>query len=146
MIEKESLRLSTDDESTPLATLLLGLSYLKEARQVNIDQRGSYYKLARFYFERAHLNNRQNLEKERCIIHIEEEAELLLSAKIHAETREWGFEFIHVLEDWKAGSSIERLAECLSLHLLHEKGEGSIFLCSAIHKEFHGSPFHLLLT
>ncbi len=146
IVEKESLRLSPDQESMPLATLLLGLSYLKEARLCGIDQRSSYYKLARFYFERAHFNGQFAQEKERCIAHIEDEAKLLLSASMNSEQQEWGFDFIHILQDWKAKASIERLADCLALTLLHQKGETSILLCSAIHKEFHGSPFHLLLT
>ena len=146
IVEKESLRLSPDQSSMPLATLLLGLSYLKEARLSGVDQRSSYYKLARFYFERAHLNNQFIQEKERCIAHIEEEAALLLASSMNAEQQEWGFDFIHILQDWKAREPIERLADCLALNLLHQKGEASILFCSAIHKEFHGSPFHLLLT
>lgn len=146
IIERESLRLSPDQEPMPLAALLLGLSYLKEARLSGVDQRSSYYKLARFYFERGQVNGQFAQEKERCIAHIEEEAAHLLASSMNAEQQEWGFDFIHILQDWKARDPIERLADCLALHLLHQKGEASILFCSAIHKEFNGSPFHLSLT
>lgn len=146
IIEKESRLSSPGHDSMPLATLLLGLSYLQEAQLAPVDQRASYYKLARFYFERVKFSGHLVQEKERAITHVESTAKQLLSTKMNVEQRKWGFDFIHILQDWKAERSLERLAECLSISLLHQKGEMSILLCTAIREEFHGSPFHLMLT
>lgn len=146
IIEKESRMASIDQESLPLATLILGLSYLKEGAQVPLEQRGSYYKLARFYFDRVKSNARLSHEKEKTIAHIEQEAEHLIFAKLNSDQHKWGFDFIHLLQDWKAEGPIERLAERLALSLLHHKGETSIRQCADIREQFHGSPFHLLLT
>jgi tetratricopeptide (TPR) repeat protein len=143
MIEKQNRLVSSDQELLPLGTLLLGLSYLKEAHQVPIDQRSSYYQFARFYFERTPLNGRLCKEREVMISHIEHEAEHTL---LSTEQRNSGFALIHILQDWKAAPSIERLAAATTMALLNDQKETSVGLCSVLREEFQGSPFHLIVA
>lgn len=145
ILERESHQIE-NPEMTNLAALFLGLTYLKEAAHIPLDQRGSYYKLARFYFERS--GKQQQLERERRLItaHVENEAAELLLCELDEEKQNWGFDFIHTLLDWKADYAIESIADQLAQKMLRQKGNYDIKLCQLIRQEFLGSPFHVLLT
>lgn len=145
ILEKESHQLE-NQELTQLATLFLGLTYLKEARHIPLDQRGSYYKLARFYFERS--GTAETFERERKLIthDVEKEAQALILADLDEEKQKWGFDFVHTLLDWKADKSIEATAEMLAEKLLRQKGSDEIALCRMIRQEFLGTSFHVRLT
>jgi hypothetical protein len=145
LLEKEELN-TQSPELHPLSTLFLGLSYLIESHAIPFDQRGSYYQLARFYFERGKVCNRFAREKNRIVTHIEEEAKGLLLADLDEEKRKWGFDFIHTLQEWRAEAAITRLSELLAEKVLKQKGAECIQLCASIRNEFLGTPFHLMLT
>ncbi len=145
ILEKESHQMGSQD-LTQLATLFLGLTYLKEAEHIPLDQRGTYYKLARFYFERS--GTKEQFQRERGLItpHVLREAEGLLLTDLDEEMQKWGFDFVHTLIDWKADRAIESLASKLSHQMLRQKSREDALLCQAIKQEFLGSPFHTLLT
>ncbi|MCC5832390.1 MAG: DUF1347 family protein [Chlamydiales bacterium] len=145
ILEKESCQIG-NQELNQLATLFLGLTYLKEARHFPLDQRGSYYKLARFYFERS--GRAEAFDKERKLIthDVEEEALSLILADLDEEKRKWGLDFIHTLIEWKADPAIEAAAEKVAEKLLRQKGDEEIALCRLIRQEFLGTPFHVRLT
>ncbi len=142
ILEKESCAASSGEEWLPLNHLLLGLSYLKEARPLPLEQRDSYYKIARFYLERAHAEELFPQEQKRAITLLKEEtAQLFLDSQF-----ERAFSFIHLLQSWKAGESIEELSHHFASLILQQSPEVALSLCSALRKEFQGSPFHLLIT
>jgi Protein of unknown function (DUF1347) len=146
IIENASCLAGHEEVTQQLAHLMLGLSYLKEAGQTPYDQRGSYYKLAQFYFERVKFTAKLTLEKDLIIPHIEEETKRLLSINKMNGDKQWGFDFLHILQDWKAQGSIERLVDCLSHHLCQQKDESSVELCKKVCEEFQGTPFYEMLT
>lgn len=145
MLERESHQME-NQELSHLATLFLGLTYLKEARHIPLDQRGSYYKLARFYFERA--GTAEVFERERILItqDVEAEAQALILADLDDEKQKWGFDFIHTLLDWRSDQAIESTSEKLAEKLLRQKGSDEVALCRIIRQEFLGSLFHVRLT
>lgn len=151
ILEKEDRQLDLNNQGLrQLTTLFLGLTYLKEARQIPLDRRDSYYKLARFYFERAHVGcSKQDAffrEKQRIAAHVEEEAKGLLLVDFDEGKRKWGFDFIHLLQDWKAAQSIEVLSDALAKMILRQKGSACIQLCQTTRHEFLGTFFHTRLT
>lgn len=147
ILEKESHKLgSQQSEEQHLANLFLGLTYLKEAHQVPLEQRGSYYKLARFYFERSETGERYTREKTCVVSHIEEEAQSLLLARLSPDQLKWGFDFVRTLEEWKAIGSLDRLTSSLAEKLVREKGAESLSFCESVRKSFLNTPFHTLLT
>lgn len=145
ILEKQSHQVS-DQELHNLATLFLGLTYLKEAQQIPFTQRGTYYKLAHFYFERAKTYDRFARERKQIITHVEKEATSLLLTDLDEEQLKWGFDFIHILQEWKAETAIEKLVDALTEKMLKQSGQETMHLCQAIRKEFLNTPFHLLLT
>ncbi|MCH9626709.1 MAG: hypothetical protein S4CHLAM2_03370 [Chlamydiales bacterium] len=145
ILEKESHQMDSQ-ELTNLATLFLGLTYLKEADHIPIDQRGSYYKLARFYFERSGTKELHQRERKLITPHVQKEAEGLLLTSLDDEKAKWGFDFVHTLLEWKANTAVESIAEELAYKMLSQKGEEDVKLCQSIRQEFLGSPFHVLLT
>ena len=92
ILEKESHVLEQGHEHQPLCTLFLGLSYLKEAQTLPIDQRDTFYTMARFYLHRSQINEGQSREKSRVITHLEDEAKILLTPDLAGEKSKWGFE------------------------------------------------------
>lgn len=147
ILEKEGHHVrSQDGELHNLATLFLGLTYLKESGEIPLTQRGSYYKLARFYFERAGQDLCFARERCRIITHVQKEAETLLLADLNEQQQKWGFDFVHILQEWKAETAVEMLADRLAQKMLRQKGPEIVTLCQSIRQEFHGTPFHLILT
>lgn len=143
ILEKESRYLqSQNSECKPLAMLFLGFSYLKEANQIPFEQRGSYYKLSRFYFEQAQCGDLFHREKEKIIAHVEKEAAFLLAIDLSEEQDKWVFDYIHTLEDWKATESLERLTTQLARKILLQKNPTEYSICYALRKEFFGAAFH----
>lgn len=145
ILEKESHQMD-NEELTSLATLFLGLTYLKETEHIPLDERGSYYKLARFYFERSGTEERFERERELIAPHVKKEAETLLLTSLDPEKQKWGFDFVHTLHEWKADQAVESLATGLAQKLLQERESVDPVLCQAIRQEFLGSPFHQLVT
>ncbi|NGX61354.1 MAG: hypothetical protein K940chlam9_00839 [Chlamydiae bacterium] len=140
ILEKESRRIQPyDTDLYNLSLLFLGHSYLKEAQQIPTTQRGSYYKLSRFYFAHAGTNEPFGREKRSVIQQVQKEAETLLLTDLTEEQKKWGFGFVHLLQDWQADGAIESLSDRLSQKLL--KGE-NLALCSGMREEFLGSSFH----
>lgn len=81
ILEKEQHQIGNQQsELHHLATLFLGLTYLKECADIPIEERGSYYKLAHFYFERAEKVEPFAREKERIIAHVQGEVDALFQA------------------------------------------------------------------
>lgn len=146
ILERESHASDSSGQLPQLAALFLGLSYVKEAQQTPFEQRASYYKLARFYFERSGNGTLFSRERSQIVPHLEKEALILLASNISPERRNWGFDLIRTLHEWSASTAIEHLAESMSQNLLKHLGEDSIDLCQSIRQEFSESPFHLLLT
>lgn len=146
ILEKESHTFADDPELHHLAALFLGLSYIKEAHTLPIEQRGSYYQMACFYFEHAQGSEQYSREKNRAITHIEEAAKGLLLVTMDPEKRVWGFDFIHMLQGWKAGQAVSRLADYVANNMIEHKGIASIRFCESLRSEFLGTPFHQQLT
>lgn len=132
-------------EYAQLATLFLGFTYLKESALISLDQRGSYFKLARFYFERGGIAEAFERERRLLMKSVAHEAEALILSDLDEEKLRWGFEFVHTLQGWRANETIETLAHKLAEKILHETQERPL-LCQIVRQEFLGSPFHLLLT
>lgn len=150
LLEKESHLSSNNFGNRSLTTLLLGLSYLKESHKVPLDQRGSYYKLACFYFDQAHIYsfNDDFFERERALIlsHIEEEAHSIFLSNLEDEKSKWGFDFVHTLQDWEAHDSVRRLSGFLTQKLIDQNGKEAVRICEFIRNDFLGTPFHLQLN
>lgn len=145
ILEKEN-RLLENQEMGSLATLLLGISYLKEAEHIPLEQRGSYYKLARFYFERSGTKDQFQRERQLITCRLQKAAERLILSDLDEEKQKWGFDFVHTLMEWKADPVIDSLAEQLAQKILSRREENDVKLCFSIRQEFLGSPFHVLLT
>lgn len=206
LLEKESHLSGNNPGHHSLTTLLLGLSYLKESHKVPFDQRGSYYKLACFYFDQAKIYsfNDDFFEREsaRVLSHIEEEAHSIFlsnlarisptfSGNSHTltpdldrqgsegmlikhcphypddqsqaserrfaskkcekcgledEKSKWGFDFVHILQDWEAHDSVRRLSGLVTQKLIDQNGAEAIRICEFIRNDFLGTPFHLQLN
>lgn len=142
---RELLELESHQNSDlhPLATLLLGHTYLKESNHIPLDQRGSYYKLARFYFDRAGLHEQFNRERSLVSKDVSLAAEALLSSNLGPEYQKWGLDFVHTLQDWGAKERVNSLAQTLADRLIKERDTG---LCQMIRKDFLGSSFHGTLS
>ncbi|MFN0065162.1 MAG: DUF1347 family protein [Chlamydiales bacterium] len=147
ILERENHQLKNDPlHYHQLATLFLGLTYLKEAGEVPLGERDSYYKLANFYFQRAGKNERYEREKDRVVFHLCEEAQKLLTSPVDLETKRWGLTFVHVLQDWSAEEAINSIADHLTLALISRPEAENLQLCQEICSEFQGSFFHSLIT
>jgi hypothetical protein len=138
ILEKES-------QSSSLATLLLGLSYLKEAREIASPLKGSYYRLANFYF--ANVKDPQLIKEQDLVVqNLEEEAKKLFFSPCDQEKIAWGTSLIQTLNDWKAERELDSLAQYLSQKCIEEKGLGIMF-CRQLRQELEDSKFyHLLLN
>ncbi len=145
ILERESHQLDNQELSN-LATLFLGLTYLKEAHHIPLDQRGSYYKLARFYFERSGTMEAYDRERKLITHNVEKEARNLILTDLDSEKLKWGFDFVHTLLDWKADHAIESIAVELADKMLQQRGAEEVTLCQQIRQEFLGSPFHARVT
>ncbi|MCH9624959.1 MAG: hypothetical protein S4CHLAM123_01210 [Chlamydiales bacterium] len=124
-----------------LSTLFLGLTYLKEAQTIPLDQRASYYKLACFYFGRAVVPSHFSREKEQMVAHLEKEAESLFASN----ALELSFNFIHTLEAWNAQEAIENLSERLTQKIQAHYSPTGNLVCATLQQEFLGSSFHTLI-
>jgi len=146
ILEKQSHLLERDPHNYhQLATLFLGLTYLKEAQEVPPCSRGSYYKLARFYFERSGREMRFDRERQRIADHVANEALALLTSTADCEMHDWAIAFIHTLEEWNSTAHIDSIALRLTDTILLRRDEGFSFLCQKICEEFHGNYFHNLM-
>lgn len=129
-----------------LATLFLGLTYLKEAEALPLHERGSYYKLAHFYFARSEKIEPFFREKNCIIAHLQEELLSLLVDCHNEEARAWSFSFLHILQDWKAESALNVICKH-TIHLLLQSDSAQAHaFCKAVLQEFNGALFHTLLT
>lgn len=130
----------------PLTTLLLGLTYLREAQHIPLDLRGSYYTLAHFYFEQSGNSALYACERDLLIPIIKQEAEGLIVSNVDKEKLKWGFNFLHILLDWKGDQEIQSIARLLASEMLDQNISDSITLCSLVREEFLGTSFQALLT
>jgi hypothetical protein len=146
ILEKESHHASSSPECGELVPLLLGLSYLKEAAKVPLDQRQSTYTMARFYFEHARPGKTFSQEKRRVGQHLEEEANRLLL--VDQEKNCWGLECVHRLQEWDEQEALIRLAgnvaKKMAVH--YSKEPSSLALCKAVRKDFQDTAFHSYLS
>lgn len=129
-----------------LSDLFIGLTYLKEAKRVSLDERGSYYKIASFYFGRSGCSELYHLERNRVISHIETAAQELLINELEVEKQKWGFDLIRLLIDWKADSNLKNLSKMLAEKIVNYTADFNMQFCDLFKKEFLGSQFHTLLV
>ncbi|MCP5469642.1 MAG: DUF1347 family protein [Chlamydiales bacterium] len=147
ILEKESHLLESDPHNYhQLAMLFLGLSYLREAHEAPVSSRGSYYKLARFYFERSGREIRFDRERLRACEHLGEEATALLASASNDEMRQWGLVFVRTLQEWNATPQLEEVASHLIQNILLRRDRSYAPICHQICQEFDGTFFHSLLT
>ncbi len=99
---RELLMLKDDEHSAPF----LALSYLKECCTLPLSERGSYEKLATFYFERA--GGIPPLAKANMILHIQNE---MLKHKMPP------LALIKVLEKWRATQALDLAADKVAAYL-----------------------------
>ncbi|MCH9608668.1 MAG: hypothetical protein S4CHLAM45_12490 [Chlamydiales bacterium] len=148
ILEKEQHHL--DDQNSEyyhLATLFLGLTYLKEAAELPCEKRASYYKLAQFYFCRAEKIQSYPREQNRIVAHIQQEVENLFLDLSRKEQIDWGFAFVRILNDWKAFDAISSISDLAVRRMVtHEKEDENMFFCQAVRKEFASSAFHETLS
>lgn len=142
ILEKESACLEGHHPELPrLAALFLGYAYLKEGCQMPIDQRGSFYKLAHFYFDRGGTSLNFNRERNLLIAPLRLEAEQLLLANLPNEHMQCLYDLIHILQKWNAQEAIAALAEHFSHTLLHQTEHEKETLCQTLRREFMGNLF-----
>ena len=144
ILEKESHLLDPDPHGyQQLATLFLGLTYLREAHEMPLQQRASYYKLARFYFD--HTGREMRFDRERACVaaFMADELALLLMPTSPAALQDWGIAFVHTLEDWGAHDQIAKIATHLTQNLLLRRDEGAQALCGRLHREFGGHELQM---
>lgn len=146
ILERESLRETQESELHRLAALFLGLSYLKEGREMLESQRDSFYRLAHFYFDRAGTSLRFSRERGLLTHHLCFEIEHLLLEDLAKEQAKGGLFFIHTLQKWNAHEAIVSLAGQIAQTILHEPEAKREMICQALRKEFIGSPFLSVLT
>lgn len=139
ILEKESA--CHHPELPRLAALFLGYAYLKEGCQMPIDQRGSFYKLAHFYFDRGGTSLNFNRERNLLISPLRLEAEQLLLANLPSEQLPCLFDLIHILQKWNAQEAIADLAEHFSHTLLQQAEAEKETLCQTLRREFMGNLF-----
>lgn len=145
LLEKESHLIDLQAENFPLIQLFLGYSYVKESRKVACIDRGSFYRLAHFYFERAHVLKDHEAELNRIIDHLEKETTMLLLSE-KEEKKEAGLGFVHILQEWNAKESIGRLATIFTNFLLTHNEKENIYLCESVKEQFQGTFFHNFLN
>jgi hypothetical protein len=144
ILEKECHDPSCGQEYQQLATLFLGLSYLKEAHKIPFDQRSSYYTMARFYFERSQVGGQFGQEKSHVVQQLEEEAKTLL--RVEQDNSQWALECVHILQAWNEKEALTRIAEELAENLALHGEVSSICFCQEVRKQFQGTIFHNHLT
>lgn len=147
ILEKEQHQL--DDQNSDyhhLATLLLGLTYLKESAEIPADNRNSYYKLAQFYFERAEKLQPFAREQNRVIDQIKNEVEALLANYNTPFQRDWAFAFIRTLLDWKAHHPLEEISDKIVTQMCTAYDNKMDIFCHTLRKEFESTFFYTTLT
>lgn len=147
ILEKESARQeSQNPEIHRLTALFLGFAYLKEGCQMPLDQRGSFYKLAHFYFERGGTSVSFSRERNLLITPVRLEAERLLLGNLAEEHLQCGFDLINILQKWNAQDAIFTIADRFSQKLLRQTVEENEALCAAVRREFMGTSFLTVLN
>lgn len=118
LIEKgdlEKARTTLDaGELSPLATHLLALSYMKEAKNAGCSERESYLKMALFLFEKQMLSD--SSFKDKILTAIEEETSLLLE-----QNETLSSPFLRLLFRFNANKSIDHLATVVAKRVIAGK-------------------------
>lgn len=138
--EEQLLHLPSEDPLYGLGMLFLGQSYLKEADLLPLNERTPSYKIAQFYFERIGELASFPLERDRMVEQLGTHSLALLTAQ-----QSQGLHFLHLLEQWRATESLDRIATTLG-SLIGARGEEYLPLCKKIASEFKGSHFIGLLS
>ncbi|NGX53631.1 MAG: hypothetical protein K1000chlam4_00347 [Chlamydiae bacterium] len=129
-----------EEDLQSLASLFLGLTYLKESFQISSDERESCYKLAHFYFGQAGRTDRFFQEKNRLITHLKNESKSLF---VNDEYTDWAITFTQLLHEWGATPALDEIAEALVPRLLQKE---NMALCRSIQEKFQGTRFHHVLS
>lgn len=132
-------------EEAFLASLLLGLTYLREAEVVPSGARINCYKLACFYFERAGSRESFPTERARAAFYLSRAVEGLLSTPAEREAQEVTVVMLQLLGMWREEERIEALADRYAEWLLEGSSLEFLDRSRPLREVLWGSNFHLLV-
>ncbi|MBS0624145.1 MAG: DUF1347 family protein [Verrucomicrobia bacterium] len=143
LLEKEQHLIDNPEHPTQqLASLFLGLCYLKEANSFPLAERTSYYQLAHFYFRKTAQLNPYADEKQRVIRHLNQELSGLLGSSLSIFNQSWCLALLHLLQDWQETSILNNLADMLAQQIVFESPKDQQKLLTTLREEFQGSLFY----
>lgn len=140
MILEREMHAPGAQEDRSLATLLLGLTYLKEGSQVAAKERESFYKLSLFYLEQERGSSTLAQEKQRLIDPLQKETLKLFDLPEHYP---WGFAYAKLIEDWNGQKALHKIASRLAQKAIAEKDS---LLCQAMVERYPHSLLHHLFS